>query len=149
MTEMLLAPWTPDQFVNICRWQATPWVHQLTCGTDDCRTTLAVTTEGLECPNCGYRQTWVPGVVAESGPPPDPREQLGLMPGRREQQTAARVAALIIAIRMMEMHLEAMTPGGVGRDTIAWAVAQGRVKVLKELLAELQADQPPQPEEPS
>jgi hypothetical protein len=74
------APWTPEQSTNISLWQATPWVHQLTCGGDECRTALAVTTEGLECPNCGYTQTWAPRVVAEDGPGPDPREQLGLFP---------------------------------------------------------------------
>lgn len=159
MTEMLLAPWTPEQVTNISLWQTTPWVHQLTCGTDDCRTVLAVYAQGLKCPKCGYRQTWVPGVVAENGPPPDPRDQLEpplkvreLIEGvakQIEQQTAERVAALIVAIRLMEMHLEAITPGGVGRDTIAWAVAQSRVRALKELLAELQAGQSPQPEEPT
>lgn len=76
MTGITHAPWTPEQFTNISLWQTTPWVHQLTCGTDGCRTTLAVSTEGLECPHCDYTQAWVPSVVAEHGPPPDPREQL-------------------------------------------------------------------------
>jgi len=65
------APWTPEQVNHLALWQAAPWVHPLTCGTDDCRTVLTVYFDRLQCPNCGYRQTWVPGVCAE-GPPPDP-----------------------------------------------------------------------------
>ncbi len=163
------APWTPTQFAHIVEWQAAPWVHPLTCAFDGCRTVLAVTTRGLECPNCDYRQTWVPGVVAEHGPPPDPVPGLNARAAAEyttddvkpppagapgdfrpfgpppRQITAERVAALTIAIRLMEMHLEMMTPGGAGRDSLAWTVAIGRVKTLKDLLAELQATQPAQP----
>lgn len=73
------APWTPEQWARLCSWQQTPWVHQLTC-TNSTHGALVVTTEALECPKCGYRQTWAPRVVAENDPPPDPRVQLGLFP---------------------------------------------------------------------
>lgn len=66
------APWTPEQFTHLVRWQTTAWVHPLTC-RDSEHGALAVSTEGLECPKCGYTQTWAPRVVAEHDPPPDPR----------------------------------------------------------------------------
>jgi hypothetical protein len=56
---------------------------------------------------------------------------------------AERCAALTVAIRLMEMHLELATPGGAGRESIAWAVAQSRVAALQGLLDELQAQQAP------
>lgn len=49
-----------------------------------------------------------------------------------------RIAALAIAVRLMRLHLELVTPNGVGRDSAAWAVAQDRVRVLDELLAEFE-----------
>ena len=53
---------------NVQRWQATPYVHPLTCGGEHCRGDLeAVEQEGkvvLRCPSCGYVQRWIPEVVA-------------------------------------------------------------------------------------
>ena len=90
------APWTPEQFTRICQWQATPWVHPLTCGNSCGHEALAVTTEGLECPRCHYTQAWVPAVVAEYEPPPDPREQFGLEPMTEREEAALNKFADIV-----------------------------------------------------
>lgn len=49
--------------------------------------------------------------------------------------TTEDIAALEIAIRLMGMHLEYLTPGGAGRDSKAYQTALGRVAVLKQMLA--------------
>ena len=61
-------------------WQATPWVHPLTCGNSCGHEALVVVPEGLECPRCHYTQAWVPAVVAEHGPGPDPTIALRAKP---------------------------------------------------------------------
>lgn len=154
------APWTPAQVRAITAWQQAGYVHPLTCETSE-HGALIVGSQRLVCPFCAYEQTWVPRLVAETfpsdhrpalvDPGPPPPEVLDLIAGvaaKIEAQTAQRVAALVVAIRLMEMHLELATPGGAGRDSIAWTVATGRVETLRGLLDELQAGQPPQPPDP-
>ena len=133
------APWTPAQVRAITAWQQAGYVHPLTCEASE-HGALIVGSQRLVCPFCAYEQTWVPRLVAETFPS-DHRPAL-------VDQTAQRVAALVVAIRLMEMHLELATPGGAGRDSIAWTVATGRVETLRGLLDELQAGQPPQPPDP-
>jgi len=42
-------------------------VHELTCGSDDCREVLCVGLQEdnvfLFCKNCGYVQDWIPEVI--------------------------------------------------------------------------------------
>lgn len=137
---MLSAPWTDTQVRAIQAWQAAGTVHPLTCATSE-HGPLEVHADELWCRSCSYKQTWVPAVCAENFPS-DFAPPLAVL---AQQKIAARVAALVIAIRLMEMHLELATPGGAGRDSIAWTVAIGRVDVLREMLEELQALQPAQP----
>lgn len=72
---VLRAPWSPDQFANIIRWQAAGWVHPLTC-QESSHGPLALFGGALACIRCGYTQTWVPRLIAEAGPPPDPTDEL-------------------------------------------------------------------------
>lgn len=153
--ESLQAPWTPTQVRAIEAWQAAGTVHPLTCITHSDHP-MTVRSAGLYCEKCGYEQTWVPRMCAEMFPsdfaPPLPdlneanvRYLVDQVAEAINKQTAERVAALVIAIRLMEMHLELATPGGAGRDSIAWTVAQRRLTVLRELMEELRATQPEQP----
>lgn len=168
MSDTVHAPWTPSQVRAIEAWQKTPTVHPLTCETSE-HGPLFVTSEHLVCDTCGYEQTWVPTICAETFPSdhtqtlvptlPQPttftgkvtprlgdvRPLIDQVVERAVKQTADRVVALTIAIKLMEMHLEMATPDGAGRDSIAWAVAQGRLTVLRDLLEEIRATQPPQP----
>lgn len=42
--------------------------------------------------------------------------------------------ALEIAIKLMKRHLEAATPGGAGRDSHAYKMAQSRITTLEDML---------------
>lgn len=43
-------------------------------------------------------------------------------------------AALEIAIRLMKRHLEMATPGGFGRDSVAYKTGQSRIATLEDML---------------
>lgn len=145
--ETVHAPWTPSQVRAIEAWQKAGTVHPLTCQHSE-HGPLFVTSEHLVCDTCGFEQTWVPAMCAETFPG-DHAPPLDLSEANVTKLAiklvADRVAALVIAIRLMEMHLEMATPGGAGRDSIAWTVAQRRLTVLRELLEELRTSQPAQP----
>lgn len=70
-SQIIKAPWTPEQVERIEYWQNNGSLfHALTCGgnrTDanhlDGEGVLVVTAEGLKCPYCDYTQDWVPEPV--------------------------------------------------------------------------------------
>lgn len=61
MSDLVRAPWTPQQVDNLNAWQARGNVHPYTCTGDhgDQRErTLLATEEGWICRTCGYTQDW-------------------------------------------------------------------------------------------
>jgi hypothetical protein len=54
----------------------------------------------------------------------------------------ARADALDIAIMLMKRHLEAATPDGAGRESVAYQMAAGRVSTLEDLKTSLEGDAP-------
>lgn len=60
------APFTDEQAAHINEFQRTGYMHPFTCpdshrGGDR---NLVATNEGLHCPSCNYRQSWVHGFMA-------------------------------------------------------------------------------------
>lgn len=158
-TDRVDAPWTASQVRAIAAWQTAGTRHPLTCETSE-HGPLAVEAERLVCETCGYEQRWVPRMCAETYPGDHrPAFDVGALTKRmidgavgavkatdpERRLTAERVAALVIAIQLMERYLDMVTPGGAGRDSLAWAVAIKRVETLKGLQADLQAKLPAEP----
>ncbi len=73
MTELVHAPWTPEQVEKVAAWQDGQWGHPFTCERDVTDVphrlyqavhggdfgALEATSDGLRCPVCGYVQPWV------------------------------------------------------------------------------------------
>jgi hypothetical protein len=65
-SDILRAPWTPEQVVGLTRYQTSGLGHPYTCGsgrrTDaahrDGEGVLRATEAGWECPYCDYRQDY-------------------------------------------------------------------------------------------
>lgn len=61
---MVDAPWTDEQVAHLMRWQECVGVHPYTCGGRDDHygehqsVAMLPTVNGLECPECGWLQTW-------------------------------------------------------------------------------------------
>lgn len=55
-------PFTAEQCAAIAAWQALPHFHGLTCVRDGSQL-LEVHQDGMRCPRCLHRQTWVPEFV--------------------------------------------------------------------------------------
>jgi hypothetical protein len=60
------APFTSEQVAHINEFQRTGYMHPFTCpycsGADR---NLIAEAEGLHCPNCDYKQTWVHSFMAD------------------------------------------------------------------------------------
>ena len=54
---------TKKNIQKIKNFQNHPLVHPLTCGNENCRSILDVDENGLFCPYCSYRQTYIPDYV--------------------------------------------------------------------------------------
>ena len=59
---------TEEQVKNINDFQNSGMFHPFTCDNDQCREVLVATKNGLECPKCGYKQTFVHGFMTEPIP---------------------------------------------------------------------------------
>lgn len=55
---MPMIPAETVKAINAAQW--CDRMHPLTCGGAGCREVLVADSDGLLCPKCGYRQTWVP-----------------------------------------------------------------------------------------
>lgn len=127
------APWTAEQVERIAAWQATPWVHQLTCRESE-HGALAVTGTRLQCLMCGYTQTWVPRLIVEHGPPPDPRVEFGLTPRQIEVEEKVNAATydrpplakLIGVLGLLKPDLEWLLEDVARmRARLGWSAIQG------------------------
>ena len=56
---------TDEEVENINRYQQSGKFHPLTCGNG--HGDLIATNDGLICPECDYRQTWVHGWIKSGG----------------------------------------------------------------------------------
>ena len=66
MSELIRAPWTPEQVYNLNKFQENGRMHPFTCGSGN-RTeashsrsdgVLVATINGWICPYCEYKQDW-------------------------------------------------------------------------------------------
>ncbi len=57
--ELKKAPFSETDLKKFNRWQASGVVHPLTC----CNIPLRANADYLYCPDCGYQQDYIPGVV--------------------------------------------------------------------------------------
>lgn len=70
-SELLYAPWTTEQVVNLNRWQSAGAFHPFTCGGEihngERKPTLIAAHDGWLCPDseCSYRQGWAHVFMAE------------------------------------------------------------------------------------
>lgn len=64
MSDFAKTPYTAEQIENINAFQACGHYHPFTCGAEGCREVLVATEEGMACPKCDYRQTWVHDFMA-------------------------------------------------------------------------------------
>lgn len=65
---IITAPFTPEQVVNLNRWQESGVVHPFTCGSEgkhEGHVSLVATESGWVCPKCDYQQSWAHDFMAE------------------------------------------------------------------------------------
>jgi hypothetical protein len=76
MTDMIRAPWTPEQVAALNRFQAEGGMHPFTCGNDHATGALHLVAheDGWHCwlPDCDYRQDWAHAFMAEPDAWPKP-----------------------------------------------------------------------------
>lgn len=69
MTDMIRAPWTPEQVAALNRFQAEGGMHPFTCGNTHATPDLHLVahTDGWHCwlPDCDYRQDWAHRFMAD------------------------------------------------------------------------------------
>jgi hypothetical protein len=64
LTDVIRAPWTPEQVAALNAWQTSSGTHPFTCGCDTCHpginSVLHATPDGWRCPitGCQYVQDW-------------------------------------------------------------------------------------------
>ncbi|WP_037616379.1 hypothetical protein [Streptomyces aureus] len=76
MTDMIRAPWTPEQVAALNAFQAHSGMHPFTCGNDHATPDLHLVAheDGWHCwlPNCHYRQDWAHAFMADPNTWPQP-----------------------------------------------------------------------------
>jgi hypothetical protein len=60
-----MAPFDVAQCASINAYQESERLHPLTCGVDSDHGLLIAYRDGLECPDCSYRQGWVHLWIAD------------------------------------------------------------------------------------
>jgi ribosomal protein L37AE/L43A len=59
MSDIIKAPWTPEQITKLESFQKDHRVHPYTCTAGHSHGVLRPTTNGWICDICGYQQDWV------------------------------------------------------------------------------------------
>lgn len=74
MSEIIFAPFTEEQVINLNKFQKNPRFHPFTCGVNrkdpkhlDGEGVLIATKKGWICPYCSYLQDWAISWMAEEG----------------------------------------------------------------------------------
>jgi hypothetical protein len=62
MSDLIHAPFTPEQRDALRAWQDCPWAHPLTCGKCSSPLPLIPEKRGLVCPACFGEQITVPAL---------------------------------------------------------------------------------------
>lgn len=116
MTDMIRAPWTPEQVAALNAFQQRGGMHPFTCGGDHTPGSppLIAYTDGWRCPQpygeaCDYQQGWAHGFMADleawpkspfgerHGPTPDEMRRATLIDTEVRAQLHAVIKALGVA----------------------------------------------------
>jgi hypothetical protein len=96
MSEQVEAPWTEEQVAALNDWQRLGYVHEFTCGGENCREALVASLAGWTCPrpDCTYTQSWAWDFMMDRRSPiwRDPLAALTNTPTRRTSNARHRSA---------------------------------------------------------
>jgi len=67
VTDLIRAPFTPEQVTRLNRFQGAGVMHPFTCGAGDGQS-LVATEAGWVCPVCDYTQDWAHAFMAGTDP---------------------------------------------------------------------------------